>query len=121
MDKERQLLKLLLWGLSLLVVTCLVLVVAYLVFTFVALGILEARDDGLHAGLTVAETDRLMGVLFHAQTIDWADIPVIYTPHYTERSGGVIREYQFLGVDALNIVVLYDEEQRSWLSIPIYE
>lgn len=121
MINGRQLLETLLWRFSLAVLTCLVLVVAYLVFMYVALDTLETRYDGLHAGLTIEQTDEFMGALFTAHTIDWDDIPEIYTAHYSEKPGGSVRKYQFLGIDALNIVVLFDEKQRLWLQIPCYE
>jgi len=86
-----------------------------------ALFTLEAKYDALSDGLTVEDTDEVMGFLFRARMINWGDIPEIYTGHYVERSGTVARDYRFLGVSSLNIVVVYDGEGLSYLHIPIYE
>ena len=116
-----RLLERILRGLGALILACMIFVAAWLSFMFVALGTLEDRYTGLRAGLTVEETDVFMGGLFQVQTKTWDDIPTIYTAGYTEKPGGTVREYQFLGLDFLNIVVLYDGKQRSWLHIPCYE
>lgn len=97
------------------------LVLVYLGFMLLALHTLETKYVGLDKGLTVEETDRLMGFLFRARTIDWDDIPEIFTESMDESKAGVIREYEFFGVNGLSIVVLYDREGSSYLRIPIYE
>lgn len=114
MGKLWQLCNLVVWGIMLFVLT-------YLVFMFLAIFTLEGKYDGLSNGLTVEETDRIMGFPFQARTINWDDIPEIYTGHYVARTGAIVREYKFFGISALNIVVAYDEKGRSYLKIPCYE
>lgn len=104
-----------------LVVVCLLSVLTYLVFGVLAIFTLEGKYDSLTSGLTVEETDRIMGFPFQARTINWDDIPKIYTEHYVARTGAIVREYKFFGISALNIVVVYDENGRSYLKIPCYE
>ena len=111
-----------LWQLCILVlVGPVLLVLSYLVFMSLALHTLEAKYDALNDGLTVEQTDRIMGGLFHAPMVQWDDIPEIYTGHYVERTGSVVRDYRFFGIGGLNIIVVYDEEGLSYLHIPIYE
>ena len=111
-----------LWQSGLLALGGLVLLVlTYLGFMSLALHTLGAKYDGLTAGLTVEQTDRLMGGFFSAQTIQWNDIPEIYTGHYVEKPGSVVHEYRFLGMRALNIVAIYDAEGHLYLYIPCYE
>jgi len=104
-----------------LVVVCLLPVLTYLVFGTLAIFTLEEKYDALSDGLTVEETNEIMGFLFRARIIDWDDIPKIYTGHYVEKSGSVARDYRFFGISALSIIVVYDEEGLSYLHIPIYE
>lgn len=117
MVKRWRLHKLILGGLALLVLPYL----GFIAFLYVALHILEAKYDGLRAGLTVEETDRIVGDLFRARTMRWDEIPEIYTEGYVERTGSVVRDYGFLGLSDLNIVVIYDEEGFVYLKIPCYE
>ncbi len=110
------------WKLGILVLGCpATLVLAYLLFMSLALRTLEAKYDDLRDGLTIEETDRMMGGVFVARSIDWDDIPEIYTGHYVERNESVARDYRFFGVSELSIVVIYDEKGLSYLHIPVYE
>lgn len=108
--------------LCVLAIGCLaLLVLAYLGFGSLALLTLEAKYDGLTAGLTVEQTDRLMGGFFSAEMIEWDDIPEAYTEGYVEKPGSVVHEYKFFGISALNIVTIYDAEGHLYLYIPCYE
>jgi hypothetical protein len=86
-----------------------------------ALKTLEARYDDLRDGLTVEETDKIMGGLFPARKLDWDEIPEIYNGHYVERPGTVARDYRFFGIGDLSIIVVYDEKGLSYLQIPVFE
>ena len=99
----------------------LLILMAFLTFILLALRTLDAKYDGISAGLTVEETNRIMGSLFHARMIHWNDIPEAYTEHYVARAGAVVRDYRMFGIRESNIVVIYDEDGLSYLKIPCYE
>ena len=62
-----------------------------------------------------------MGILLHAEDIPWEAVPSIYTEHMDRRAGTTVRKYTYLGIESLNIVVLFDGDSRSYSHIPCYE
>lgn len=96
-------------------------VLAVVVFMWLALSTLEAKYSGLSKGQPIEATERNIGYWFHAKRIQWNDIPEIYTDGRVARAGFEIREYSFLGLSGLDIVVVFDEEGQLYLGIPIYE
>lgn len=110
------------WRILVSILACFVIVViAFLVFMNSALRTLESKDSGLGAGLSVEEVDRYMGHSFRSQIISWGDIPDAYAEWYVARDGDLIREYSFLSLSGLSIIVIFDEEGHSYSKIPIYE
>lgn len=95
------------------------LLLTYLVSGFVTLEVLNARYDNLRAGMTAKEVDEAMGWLFVAREIDV--LPDGYSDIDTGELIGLIREYRLLGIKGLNIIVIYDRDGFSTLSIDCFE
>lgn len=110
------------WRIFVSILGCLVFVViAFLVFMGLALRTLESKDSELSTGLSVEEVDRYMGRSFRSRIIRWGDIPDAYAEWYVAKNGDAIREYSFLGLSGLSIVVIFNEEGHSYSKIPVYE
>lgn len=114
MGNLRRVCKLAFAGLLLVVLVC-------LAFISLALHTLEARYSSLSSGLTVEKADQAVGALFRARVLQWDDIPEIYTEHHVPRLGSVVREYEFLGISGLSVIVIFDKEGFLYLKIPVYE